>query len=58
MTLNPDDKRPSPLDFPDGLSPDEKAARWADLVAHADRLPDAALDAALQELLGRSRRGV
>ena len=58
MTINLDDRRPSPLDFPDGLSADEKAARWADLVAHAERLPEAALDEALRELLGRSRRGV
>jgi hypothetical protein len=57
MTHNHDLQRPSPLNFPDGLSADQKAARWVELFAHAERLTDADLDEALHELLCRTRRG-
>jgi hypothetical protein len=57
MTHNSDQQRPSPLNFPEGLSAEGKAARWAELLAHAERLPDAELDEALYQLLCRSRRG-
>jgi hypothetical protein len=58
MTHTPDDTaRPrSPLDFPAHLSVDERAALWAELLAHEDRLPEAALDQALFELMDESRR--
>ena len=58
MTHNSDSQRPSPLDFPEGLSADEKAARWAELLAHAERLHETELDEALYQLLCRSRRGI
>jgi len=57
MTHTPDDTRPSPLDFPEGLGPDEKAARWRALLAEDASVPEAELDAALYELMSRSRRG-
>ena len=57
MTHNSDQQRPSPLNFPDGLSADEKAARWIELLAHAERVTDGDLDEALYQLLCRSRRG-
>jgi len=58
MTHTSDDsQRPrSPLDFPDALSVDDRAARWAELLAHEERLPDEVLDAALFEMMQRSRR--
>jgi len=58
MTHTRDSQRPSPLNFPEGLTADEKAARWADLLAQPERLADADLDEALYQLLCRSRRGV
>ena len=57
MTHNSDQQRPSPLNFPEGLTADEKTARWAELLAHAERVTDADLDEALYQLLCRSRRG-
>ncbi len=58
MTHTPDDtRRPrSPLDFPAHLDVDERAALWAELLAHEDRVTDADLDAALFELMDESRR--
>ena len=57
MTHTPEDlPRPrTPLDFPDGLSVDERAARWSELLAHEERVSDEALDAALFEMMQRSR---
>ena len=47
-TSDPDSPRPrSPLEFPDGLTVDERAERWAEVLAHEERLTDTALDAAL-----------
>ncbi len=52
-----DPPRPrSPLDFPADLTQEELAARWAHLIRHPDELPEAALDAALFEMLDNSRR--
>ncbi|HEX5012465.1 MAG TPA: hypothetical protein VFY71_18910 [Planctomycetota bacterium] len=45
----------SPLEFPDGLSVDERAERWAKVLAHEERLTEADLDAALLALMQRSR---
>jgi len=58
MTHTPDDTpRPrSPLDFPEHLTVDERAALWAELLAHEDRVPDVALDEALFEMMDESRR--
>jgi hypothetical protein len=58
MTHNSDSGRPSPLNFPEGLTADQKAARWAELLAHAERVSDADLDEALYQLLCKSRRGI
>ena len=57
MTHTPEDpSRPrTPLDFPDGLSVDERAACWSELLAHEERVSDADLDAALFEMMQRSR---
>ena len=57
MTHNSDQQRPSPLIFPEGLTADQKTARWAELFAHAERVTDADLDEALYQLLCRSRLG-
>jgi len=55
-TSDPDSPRPrSPLEFPDGLTVDERAERWTEILAHEERLTDAALDAALIALMERSR---
>ena len=58
MTHNKDSGRRSPLNFPEGLTADEKTARWTGLFAHAELVSDADLDEALYQLLCRSRRGV
>ena len=55
-TSDPDSPRPrSPLEFPDGLTVDERAERWTEILEHEERLTDAALDAALFALMQRSR---
>ena len=55
-TSDPDSPHPrSPLEFPDGLTVDERAERWAEVLAHEERLTDASLDAALFALMQRSR---
>jgi hypothetical protein len=55
-TSDPDSPRPrSPLEFPDGLTVDERAERWTEILEHEERLTDTALDAALFALMQRSR---
>ena len=58
MTHTNDDSRRqrSPLDFPEHLGIDERAARWAELLARDERLTDQVLDDALFELMQRSRQ--
>ena len=55
-TSDPDSPLPrSPLEFPDGLTVDERAERWTEILEHEERLTDTALDAALFALMQRSR---
>ena len=59
MTHTPEDsprERSSPLDFAEHLTVDERAARWAELLAHEELVTDADLDRALFEMMDESRR--
>jgi hypothetical protein len=55
-TPDPNKRASSPLDFPEHLDVDERAALWAELLCHEDRVTDAHLDQALYEMMDESRR--
>ena len=55
-TFDDSPRERSPLDFPGHLDVNGRAALWAELLAHEERLTDMHLNQALFELMDESRR--